>query len=368
MELVKQKSPLVKSGNSHLYKNIIYLGGLVVVLIASLLIRVFTIEAPDGVYSNIGVFTIGNILLVSIASMATAAIVEYLYNLSNHEKHNISSYLNSIAIGLTIALLLPLASEIYPAIIATIVAVYLGKLIYGGEGHSVFNPAALGVCFASISWLGNAVSKIADFIGAEYPLNSIINLINGTGNSIAISSAKLFIGNYSDVAIGVSSALVLGIILIIFIVTKVTDWKLSVTYLASCALITILALVMNGWKIGNVNGFEFLIANLFSGMMMFVATFMFADTGSTPTVKEAKFIIATLVAVMTMAIRFVGTYTETNMYILHCGELFALLIGNMLSPLINGIFKKSTNKSLYISLGVCLLLVIVAGLGFGGAL
>lgn len=368
MELVKQKSPLVRSENSHLFKTFIYLGGLVAVLIASLLIRVFTVEAPDGVYSNIGVFTVGNILLVSLASMGTAVVVEYLYNLSNKEKHKLSSYLNSIAIGLTIALLLPLATRIYPAIVATVVAVYLGKLIYGGEGHSVFNPAAMGVCFAAISWLSGAVNKIADFIGAEYPLTSIANLISGEGSSIALSSAKLLVGTYSDVAIGVSSALVLGVILAIFIATKVSDWKLSVTYIVSCALITVLALAMNGWKIGEVGGFEFLIANLCSGMLMFVATFLFCDTGSTPSVREAKFIIATLVAVMTMAIRFVGTYTEANLYILHCGELFALLIGNMLSPLINSIYTKSNKKTLLVSLGVCVLLVVAAGLGFGGAL
>ena len=368
MELVNQKSPLVKSRNSHVLKSYLYLGGLVALLITSLLIRVFTIEAPDGVYSNIGVFTIGNIIMASVASVATAALVEFLYNLSNHQEHKITGYISSISIGLTVALLMPLATRVYPAIVATIVAVYLGKLIYGGDGHSIFNPAALGVAFASISWLSEAVNKIADFIGAEYPLTSITNLVNGTGKSIAISTTDLLVGTYSDVAIGVSSALVLLAVLVVFIATKVSDWKLSVTYIVSCALITVITLAMNKWEVAGVNGTDFLIANLCSGMLLFVATFLFCDTGSTPTTREAKFIIATLVAVMTMAIRFVGTYTEANLYILHCGELFALLIGNMLSPLINSVFKGSTTKSLIVSIAVCVVLVVAAGIGFGGAL
>jgi len=368
MELVTQKSPLVKSRNSHTLKSAIYLSGLLVLLITSLLIRVFTIEAPGGVHSNIGVFTVGNILMISVASAATAAIIECIYNFSNHQEHKPVGYISSISIGLTVALLMPLASRVYPAIIATIVAVYLGKLIYGGDGHAVFNPAALGVGFASISWLGEAVAKIADYIGAEYPLTSITNLINGTGKSIAISTTDLLVGTYSDVAIGVSSAIVLLAVLVIFIATKVADWKLSVTYIVSCALITTIALAMNKWEIAGVGGTDFLIANLCSGMLLFTATFLFCDTGSTPSIREAKFIIATLVAVMTMAIRFIGTYTDANMYILFCGELFALLIGNMLSPLINGIYKQSNKKTLLVSLAVCVVLVVVAGIGFGGAL
>jgi len=368
MELVNQKSPLVKSRNSHTLKSSIYLGGLIVLLITSLLIRVFTIETPNDEYSNIGIFTVGNILLTSVASVVTAAAVEFLYNLSNHEKHRPVSYISSISIGLTVALLMPLATRIYPAIVGTVVAVYLGKLIYGGDGHAVFNPAALGVGFASISWLSGAVTKIADFIGAEYPLTSITNIVNGSGSSIALSSMKLFIGNYSDVAIGVSSAAVLLAVLVIFIITKVSDWKLSVTYLVSCAAITALALAMNKWEINGVDGTEFLIANLCSGMLMFTATFLFCDTGSTPSTREAKFIIATLVAVMTMAIRFIGAYGDANLYILHCGELFALLIGNMLSPLINGIYKQSTKKTLIVSILVCVILVVASGIGFGGAL
>ena len=352
MELVNQKSPLVKSRNSHTLKSSIYLGGLIVLLITSLLIRVFTIETPNDEYSNIGIFTVGNILLTSVASVVTAAAVEFLYNLSNHEKHRPVSYISSISIGLTVALLMPLATRIYPAIVGTVVAVYLGKLIYGGDGHAVFNPAALGVGFASISWLSGAVTKIADFIGAEYPLTSITNIVNGSGSSIALSSMKLFIGNYSDVAIGVSSAAVLLAVLVIFIITKVSDWKLSVTYLVSCAAITALALAMNKWEI----------------MLMFTATFLFCDTGSTPSTREAKFIIATLVAVMTMAIRFIGAYGDANLYILHCGEMFALLIGNMLSPLINSIYKQSTKKTLIVSILVCVILVVASGIGFGGAL
>ena len=196
----------------------------------------------------------------------------------------------------------------------------------------------------------------------------ITNLINGTGTSIAISTTDLLVGTYSDVAIGVSSAVVLLAVLVLFIITKVSDWKLSVTYIVSCALITTIALAMNKWEIAGVNGTDFLIANLCSGMLLFTATFLLCDTGSTPSTREAKFIIATLVAVMTMAIRFVGAYNDANMYILFCGELFALLLGNVLSPLINSIYKTSNRKTLLVSIAVCVVLVVVAGIGFGGAL
>ena len=50
------------------------------------------------------------------------------------------------------------------------------------------------------------------------------------------------------------------------------------------------------------------------------------------------------------------------------GNLFALLIGNMLSPLINSIYKTTSKKTLIASLAVCVILVVAAGIGFGGAL
>ena len=63
-----------------------------------------------------------------------------------------SGYIDPINTGLLIALLLPTTTPVYVLALAVFVGVYAGKLVFGGYGFYIFNPALVGVLFANISF------------------------------------------------------------------------------------------------------------------------------------------------------------------------------------------------------------------------
>src|SRR5690554_5260058 len=53
---------------------------------------------------------------------------------------------------LIIVLFLPIAAPIWLAVVTTAFAVFFGSALFGGEDFYIFNPAMLGVVFATISF------------------------------------------------------------------------------------------------------------------------------------------------------------------------------------------------------------------------
>ena len=100
-----------------------------------------------------GIFIFGmNSLFVIISSVAAAVITEAL-TLAVRKK-DIGAVWDGSAVltGLLLAYNLPPQSPLWMPVAGSFFAIAIGKQVFGGLGHNIFNPALAGRAFLMISW------------------------------------------------------------------------------------------------------------------------------------------------------------------------------------------------------------------------
>ncbi len=263
-------------------------------------------------------------VFLMVAAVVTACVTEILWCLAT--KKDILSTLKSSypwVTGIILALMCQVNIDVYALIASTIIAIVFGKLVFGGFGQNIFNPAAVGraVIFASFS------GKVAaDFVTGATPTSTIAS--NGwlvANNSINVildqfgGLGNLFIGNYPG-AMGETSALIILLVGAFLAWRKVIDWRVPVTYLATLFIITLLIGTLHGV------GFWYPLYHLLTGGAMFGAVFMMTDPVTNPTSAPGRILFAIGCAVLTVIIRIKANLPE--------GVLYSILLMNMMTPMI----------------------------------
>ena len=79
-------------------------------------------------------------------SVAGCVITEYLLRRFRGQKSAIND-LSAVVTGILLAMVLPPSTPLWMVFLGTVVAIGLGKEIFGGLGHNIFNPALLSRAF-----------------------------------------------------------------------------------------------------------------------------------------------------------------------------------------------------------------------------
>jgi len=345
MEFTTKKPP-IKSNQGRSYKNQLTLHfSLVVVSLAAIFTRALIPVLEDSTWGPDQMFK--TFLMLAVGA-GVSVLIELLYALTEGKSHEFSKYsrlVNPINTGLIIALLLPTSTPIYVLILAVLVGVYAGKIVFGGYGYYIFNPALVGVLFANISFE-------TQIIYGATPLLQLKESLSGGAANFEVFN--LLFGNYDSVAIGSTAAVLLILVFIYLLINKVVDLRSSGTFILGVVIISL--------GIGFVNfGFNgmmsYMLVNLLTGLTLFGAVFLVSETVSSPTSRETKIIYAVVIAVLTMAVRVLGTNPE--------GIIFAVLFGNMITPFLNRTVKRSNKRTFIITASVSLAVVIFTGLILG---
>ncbi len=245
----------------------------------------------------------------------------------------------------------------YAVAVSTVIALVFGKLVFGGFGQNVFNPAAFGEAIIMNSF---ANSTAADFATSATPLTSMQSagwVMDGTAFAAFMKSfggiAGLFTGNYAAV-IGSTSAILILLCGAFLIWREDINWRIPACYLGSVAIMSLLAGLFNG------NGVWFLLFNLLSGGILFCAFFMLTDPVTAPVSICGKYIYSVGAAMLTLLIRWKANYPD--------GALYAILLMNMLTPAIEMALRGSQIKDIkkmtqitLISTVVCLIVGVAVG-------
>jgi len=339
------KKPPIRSNQQRSYKRQITLHiSLLVVAFASIIVKAF-IDVPEDVsWVPVQMF---DTLFMLVIGAGTSIIVELLYSISEGTSHEFAKYnrlVDPINTGLIIALLLPSSTPIYALILAVAVGVYVGKIVFGGYGYYIFNPALVGALFATIAF-GSSITY------GETPLT----LLKGTleGVSYNFNLLELIVGNYNAIAIGSSVAFMLVISFVYLCITRVIDLKISGTYLLAIALISAI--------VGYINfggaALNYVLVNMITGLTLFGAVFLISESVSSPTSRETKMIYAVVVAILTMMMRILGSEVE--------GVIFAILFGNMITPYLNRTVKRSNKNTLIKTSIILFFVVLFTGIALG---
>jgi Na+-translocating ferredoxin:NAD+ oxidoreductase subunit D len=162
-------------------------------------------------------------LLVIAVSVLFANLTEAAVQYFRHKK--ITYYDGSAALtGLLLALTLPPNFSLTFTAIGAVVAIGLGKQIFGGLGYNIFNPALVGRAFlqaafpvAMTTW---TIPEFAvDAVTKATPLSSF------KFDKVLASADAMFIGNISG-SLGETSALVIILAGIFLIAVKIVNWRI----------------------------------------------------------------------------------------------------------------------------------------------
>jgi H+/Na+-translocating ferredoxin:NAD+ oxidoreductase subunit D len=277
-----------------------------------------------GIY--IGGFSAFVVVAMSIiGAVATEALIQRLRHLPI-TIYDLSALLTGLLLGLTLPPKLPW----WMPLIGGAVAIALGKQVFGGLGHNIFNPALVGRAVLFVSWSGYMTTSYLINARAAVVNNATVNGINAVTKAtplaaqslvrkgeLAISASRyykpLLLGNPWG-CIGEVSAVLILLGLAVLLVKGLVDWRIPVCYVGTVAILS--------W----ILGMDPLFAML-SGSLLFGACFMATDYVTNPMTAWGKVIFAVGCGVVTTVLRFYSSLPE--------GVMFSILLMNGFTPLID---------------------------------
>lgn len=281
------------------------------------------------------------VVLMTISAVAAALISEGIYfkiMKSKNILHDISRSYGWIT-GIIIVLITKIDVSCYAIFVSTVIAIVFGKLVFGGFGQNIFNPAAFGEAIIMNSFSNSVDANVtSEVLSGATPLTTIgtqgwassQSVISGVISDFGGMSSML-LGNYATV-IGGSCALLLLVLCAWLIYMKVIDPRLSVTYFVAIFLISLIVGFVHG------SSFEFAIVNLLVGGVLFCGVFMITDPVTTPVSIPGKYLFAICAACLTLLIRWKASLPD--------GALYSILLMNMLTPAIDKFCDGSQIKDL----------------------
>ena len=300
-------------------------------------------------------------IIISLIAVAVAVALDYLLSLVMKEKGPVNT-MSAAVFGLIVALsyslglparntveILPLTAPqayYYVAVISAFGIILLKK----GQnllGRKYVNPAAAAKLLVLFPFL-NSILLAKDHLASSFSnaglpaLTSSISYIGQGSFAFWIraclgNSTAQTVPNVSEVFTtyilqkfhgwvgGVSSLAVIIVGIGLFIVCrKYIKWRITLAYLGSITLMSLLMAAVYGGDIFLRLGFE-----LFIGSSIFLAFFMLTDPASTPLTYRGQAIFGVGVGILTVII-------QTYMNFLG-GSILALVIMNLTSPLLDNV-------------------------------
>ena len=252
--------------------------------------------------------------------VSTCLVAEYLFVRMRGKPISLNDF-SAVVTGIILALSMPATAPWYASVIASAVAIGLGKIIFGGLGMNIFNPAMVGRAFVMISFAG-AMGAAAyesgtgwvDAISQATPMNAL----KQAGTMMPITD--LFLG-LTNGSLGETSSLacLLGGLYLCF--RRTASWEIPTGMISTVLVIAGAVDLIGG------HGGRLILHHLFGGALLFGAFFIATDPVSSPLTPRGKAVFGIGIGALVMLLRLLSGYPE--------GVMFAVLLMNAVTPLIN---------------------------------
>lgn len=223
--------------------------------------------------------------------------------------------------GVILALSMPATAPWYTCVIASVVAIGLGKIIFGGLGMNIFNPAMVGRAFVMISFAGVMGAAAYEHGGGLVDAMSQATPMNAFKQAgLMTPAADLFMG-WTNGSLGETSALACLLGGIYLCLRRTASWEIPAGMISAAVVLAGIADLIGGF------GGRLVLHHLFGGALFFGAFFIATDPVTSPLTPRGKFLFGVGVGALVMLLRIFSGYPE--------GVMFAVLLMNALTPLIN---------------------------------
>lgn len=263
-----------------------------------------------------------------LISVAASVLTEFVYCLCLKQKplDIIKSFdLTSVVTGLLLAMCLPSSVPWYVPLLSAIFSIAVVKMLFGGTGKNIVNPAITGRVFAFIAFQSVMVSgwvapSIAALDGSVTTGATQLTSMLG-GNGYSVSLLDMFLGTGMAGCIGETCKLALLIGGIYLVARKVIKWQYPVIYI-----------VVEGFVAVCLAKFDFaqFMPSILSGGLFLGAIFMATDYVTSPNSAAGNYVYFVALGVLTAVLR-----AATKIEVVS----FAILLMNLLVPLINAYIR-----------------------------
>jgi electron transport complex protein RnfD len=243
---------------------------------------------------------------IVLAGVLGAVISEYVFQKVRDKKITIYDG-SAVVTGMLLALTLPPSIPLWTVFIGAVVAIVLGKQVFGGLGYNPFNPALVGRAFLVAAYPVLMTDWSVDGVSSATPLA----LMKYEG--AVTDTWQLFVGQIGG-SLGETSALALLLGFAFLLYKGYVNWRIPLGMISTVFVLT--------YVFG-----ENPIFHIFAGGLMIGALYMATDMVSSPTTKNGRWIFGIGAGVIVVIIRLWGGYPE--------GVLFSILLMNAAVPLIN---------------------------------
>jgi electron transport complex protein RnfD len=255
---------------------------------------------------------------VVVLSLIGCLGTEYIFNLIRKKPNSLFDCSATIT-AIILAFSLPPDLPAFAVILGSVAAIGIGKMLFGGLGQNVFNPAMVGRAFlmAAFPVLMTTWTVPADAVSQATPLAQIKP---GDLSRALPAGIDLLIGNTGG-SLGETSVVALLIGAVYLLVRRAIDVSIPFGILGAAVVFSGIAYWVAPGKFVNP------MFHLGAGALVFGAFFIATDPVSSPLPKTGRWIYGAGIGVLTMLIRQFGTYPE--------GVMFSILTMNALAPLIS---------------------------------
>lgn len=260
----------------------------------------------------------------------------------------------SLVTGMLIGMNLYPTSKWYVGILASIFAIVVVKMLFGGTGKNLVNPAIAGRIFAFLSFgaaFGGAMNYVNPNTGTAMSFTSPIShgsvtagatplqvLLGGGGEGAksTLTNLDLFLGTGVAGCIGETCKLALIVGGIYLVVRGVINFRWPLVYIATTGVVSVLIAWIEGCFNSDgkfvsalldtkfVDAWEVFLPSILSGGLILGAIFMATDYVTTPNTKLGNYIYFALLGILTAVLRKAIKGEAVS---------FVILLGNILVPL-----------------------------------
>ncbi|MBW2107052.1 MAG: RnfABCDGE type electron transport complex subunit D [Deltaproteobacteria bacterium] len=282
-------------------------------------------------------------LIISAISVLSCVATEYVAHRALGRPTDTIKDGSAVITGLLLSYVIPPGVPYWMPILGGVVAIYLTKVLMGGIGFNIFNPALIGRAFlvatypvamtsawltpirdASVfKYMGAGVDAVSTatplYVLKHYGIGAVLERFG----SLSVIYKDFFIG-WRPGCIGETSAFLLLLGGLYLIYKKYITWHIPVSMIVSVGFFT---WVFGGEKLFTGNP----VLAVLTGGVMLGAFFMATDYVTSPTQKVGQLIFGAGIGALTVLIRLKGGYPE--------GVCYAILLMNAITPALDNWFK-----------------------------
>jgi electron transport complex protein RnfD len=287
-----------------------------------------------------GVYFRGRGLALLAVCVAWCLATEWLCNLARKKPSSLGD-LSAVITGVILAMSLPPAFPLWAGAIGSVFAIGIGKMVFGGLGANIFNPAMVGRAFLTASFgILMTTWTVPATLDANLPQVGPDNLVDARTQATPLAWSKTAIKDDNGASIynerlplwksllgeeagslGETSAVALLLGGLYLIARRTIGIHIPLAVLSSAFVVAGIA-----W-LANSDAYVQPFYHLTSGALMLGAFFIATDPVTAPLTVRGQWIFGAIIGGFTVFVRIVGEYPE--------GFMYAVLLANSVRPMID---------------------------------